>query len=208
VNNQTPSLPENDPFCRSILNAIPVPVFVVDTDVRIVDHNEAGAKLLAPDNPLVMRQRGGEIWHCIHANFPEGCGQSEFCKSCVIRQCVAAASQGQKTYRQRARMEFVRQDRAQPTLLLVTASPFNHTGEPYVLLILEDISELITLRSLLPICAKCKKIRDDQQYWHSVESYFHAQLDVDFTHGLCPDCARELYPDIFSRLNPKKPFQP
>jgi hypothetical protein len=205
VSNSPSTLPQNDPLCRSILNAIPVPVFVVDSDIRIVDHNDAGARLLLPDKPLIMRQRGGEIWHCIHAQAREGCGQSEFCKDCVIRQCVTEASKGKQIYRQRARMEFDQRGKTRQTLLLVTASPFEYESQHYVLLILEDISELIALRSLLPICAKCKKIRDDQQYWHSVESYFHSRLDVDFSHSLCPDCAQELYPDIYRRLPPKKP---
>lgn len=59
---------------------------------------------------------------------------------------------------------------------------------------LEDISELLALRSLLPICANCKKIRDDQNYWQDVESYFRKYLGLDFSHGICPQCASKLYP--------------
>lgn len=50
------------------------------------------------------------------------------------------------------------------------------------------------LRGLLPICASCKKIRDDQGYWHQVEAYIHARTEADFTHGICPECADRLYP--------------
>jgi CheY-like chemotaxis protein len=50
------------------------------------------------------------------------------------------------------------------------------------------------LQGMLPICANCKKIRDDDGYWHQIESYIRAHSNVDFSHGLCPDCARELYP--------------
>ena len=53
---------------------------------------------------------------------------------------------------------------------------------------IEDISELVELKRLIPICAKCKKVRDDKEYWVLVESYFKEHLDVDFSHGLCPDC--------------------
>jgi hypothetical protein len=52
------------------------------------------------------------------------------------------------------------------------------------------------LKSILPMCASCHKIRDDEDYWSSVESFFKDRLDVDFSHGLCPDCIRELYPDF------------
>ncbi len=51
-----------------------------------------------------------------------------------------------------------------------------------------------TLSGLLPICADCKKIRDDQGYWHSVEAYVKEHSQVDFSHGICPDCTKELHP--------------
>ncbi len=48
-----------------------------------------------------------------------------------------------------------------------------------------------TLTGLLPICAWCKNVRDDTGYWSRVEEYFHEHADIDFTHGICPDCARK-----------------
>jgi CheY-like chemotaxis protein len=56
------------------------------------------------------------------------------------------------------------------------------------------------LKGLLPICASCKKIRDDRGYWEGVESYIKKHSDVEFSHGLCPDCITRLYPDY----KPKK----
>ena len=53
--------------------------------------------------------------------------------------------------------------------------------------------ELKVLRGFLPICSKCKKIRDDEGYWHSVEEYISEHSDVQFSHGLCKTCADELY---------------
>ncbi len=50
------------------------------------------------------------------------------------------------------------------------------------------LTQVKQLRGLLPICAYCKKIRDDQNYWQQVESYLCAHSDVQFTHGVCPDC--------------------
>jgi PAS domain S-box-containing protein len=54
-------------------------------------------------------------------------------------------------------------------------------------------------RSLLPICSSCKAIRDDQGYWNQLESYFSEHFDAIFSHGLCPVCARKLYPDFFPK---------
>jgi len=59
------------------------------------------------------------------------------------------------------------------------------------------LSEVKTLRGLLPICASCKNIRDDKGYWNRIESYIGKHAEVQFSHGLCPDCAQKLYPDLF-----------
>jgi CheY-like chemotaxis protein len=56
------------------------------------------------------------------------------------------------------------------------------------------------LSGMLPICANCKKIRDDQGYWQEVEVYVRDHSEADFSHGLCPDCIRKLYPDLVDKL--------
>jgi CheY-like chemotaxis protein len=60
----------------------------------------------------------------------------------------------------------------------------------------EALSKVKTLSDLLPICAHCHKIRDDEGYWSQVDAYVSKHLDVQFSHGLCPACAKELYPDL------------
>ena len=56
------------------------------------------------------------------------------------------------------------------------------------------LSEVKVLGGLLPICSSCKKIRDDEGYWNQIESYIQQHSDAEFSHGICPDCASELYP--------------
>jgi PAS domain S-box-containing protein len=58
----------------------------------------------------------------------------------------------------------------------------------------EALAQVKTLSNLLPICPQCKRIRDDQGYWHSVEAYLAEHSEAEFTHGICPDCMRRLYP--------------
>jgi len=58
------------------------------------------------------------------------------------------------------------------------------------------LSNIKQLKGLLPICASCKKIRDDQGYWQQVEEYLLEHSEAEFSHSLCPDCIRKLYPDI------------
>ena len=61
-------------------------------------------------------------------------------------------------------------------------------------LAMENIKKL---EGLIPICANCKNIRDDKGYWEQVESYITKYSDVEFSHSICPECMKKLYPDIF-----------
>jgi two-component system cell cycle sensor histidine kinase/response regulator CckA len=60
----------------------------------------------------------------------------------------------------------------------------------------DALAQAKTLRSLLPICASCKKIRDDHGYWQQLEVYFQEHEHIDFSHGVCPDCLQRLYPEF------------
>jgi hypothetical protein len=60
----------------------------------------------------------------------------------------------------------------------------------------DALDRVKTLSGLLPICASCKKIRDDQGYWKQIEIYIKDHSEADFSHGICPDCRKRLYPDI------------
>jgi hypothetical protein len=53
------------------------------------------------------------------------------------------------------------------------------------------------LEGILPVCASCKKIRDEKGVWHPIESYIRDKSSAEFSHGICPDCARKLYPEFY-----------
>jgi DNA-binding response OmpR family regulator len=59
----------------------------------------------------------------------------------------------------------------------------------------EALRQIKTLRGIVPICAGCKKIRDDAGYWNQVEAYVTAHSEATFSHGLCPECLAKYYPD-------------
>jgi hypothetical protein len=63
------------------------------------------------------------------------------------------------------------------------------------------------LAGLLPICSVCKKVRDDQNYWHQVESYIAQHTDATFTHSYCPDCFKKLMSEL-EHMEPAQGAQP
>jgi PAS domain-containing protein len=184
-------------FIEGVLEAIPLPIFLVDEDVRIFWSNQSAAALLEGGPDLVYLKRCGEVMHCQHAmESTAGCGRTEFCKACPIRNAVQQSIQGQRVVRKKNKMHLVGKDKVVEINMLVTTAPFAYQDESLVLLILEDISELLELKNIVPICAYCKKIRTDETFWQSVENYFKAHLNLDFSHGVCPECEKKLYLDL------------
>lgn len=59
------------------------------------------------------------------------------------------------------------------------------------------LAEVKTLRGFIPICSSCKKIRDDEGYWQQVEKYVQDRSDAQFSHGICPECLKKLYPEFY-----------
>jgi hypothetical protein len=64
-----------------------------------------------------------------------------------------------------------------------------------------SLSEIKKLSGLLPICSSCKKIRDDKGYWNQIESYIRQHSEAEFSHGICPECSKKLYPDYYEKNN-------
>lgn len=65
-----------------------------------------------------------------------------------------------------------------------------------VLELREAFEQIKTLRGIVPICASCKKIRDDQGYWSQVEVYVRDHTEAEFSHDICPECMKKMYPDF------------
>lgn len=67
-----------------------------------------------------------------------------------------------------------------------------------------SLEEIKILQGIIPICARCKKIRDDKGYWQQVEVYVRDHSEANFSHSICPDCARKEYPELFEDIMKKK----
>jgi PAS domain-containing protein len=191
-----------------VFDAYPAPTLLVDDDVRVLHANRAARDLLGlrGDGSDALLTRGGELLHCVNAAaHPDGCGHADACKKCVIRNSVGAALSSGAVRRARAFMQLRNEGRLDEAHFLISAAPLLRNapraepGRPLVILTLEDVSEIVRLRSLLPICAGCRKIRDGENYWRTVEEYFKRSLDIDFSHSFCEACAERLYPEMRER---------
>lgn len=64
----------------------------------------------------------------------------------------------------------------------------------------DALDNIKVLKGLIPICANCKHIRDDKGFWQSVENYMTEHAGADFTHSICPECTRKLYPEYYDQV--------
>jgi hypothetical protein len=64
--------------------------------------------------------------------------------------------------------------------------------------------EINTLRGIIPICSSCKNIRDDIGAWIQIEAYISEHTEAEFSHGMCTDCRRKLYPDMADEIIAKR----
>lgn len=83
--------------------------------------------------------------------------------------------------------------------LLSRAIRYSIEREKLVVKLRTALEQINTLKGFIPICASCKNVRDDQGYWHQVEEYVRAHSDAEFSHGICPDCARRYYADYLKK---------
>ncbi|MEI7808477.1 MAG: PAS domain-containing protein [Verrucomicrobiota bacterium] len=129
---------------RVIFDALPLPAFIVDEDVRILDFNPAAEKLLGFAPKSALRRRGGEVFHCVQVG-KAGCGKSKSCKNCAIRNSVADAIKGLNTRRKFCQPELRDSRGVVLVSLFVTASLLPETSPPQALLVLEDVAETVRI---------------------------------------------------------------
>ena len=186
---------EKNRLLRAVLDAMPLPVFVIDREIRLVDRNEAGAKFLGDAGTGLLHRPPGEILHCVVAlSSPGGCGTGAACPDCVLRGVIVASLEQDAPVRRHGILVRMGEGGAKRLHLFATAAGIPGADPALRLLILEDLTEFTELRELIPICAGCKKIRNDKNYWEQVEHYLARNLEMSFTHGMCPECLEKYYP--------------
>lgn len=126
---------------RVLFDAMPLPVFVVDEDVNILEYNAAAARLFGQNRQPEKHRRGGDVLYCLHAReTAEGCGHALACADCQLVESVRAAFKGHAVSRQWAEMELVREGKPARVNLRVSCQPFTYEKNSYVLLVVEGLN--------------------------------------------------------------------
>lgn len=181
-------------------------VIVIDRDFNVISKNSKAAKKIVesvkdPDCSKCYTLTHGREKPCYLYN-----------ESCPVKDCMDNKEFTRAVHKHIYNGEEVFEE--------ISATPvFDDKGE--ILFIIEeirDISKLLKLETvinslrnevkllqgLLPICASCKKIKDDEGYWKEIESYIADRSDAKFSHSICPECLRDLYPEVAKKMDEKK----
>lgn len=185
--------PDQKDLYRRILDLIPTPIFVIDSDLQILEHNEAARELLAVPIESSDDPHSGHVLHCLNAvHRAEGCGRTPFCSRCGLRNALNASARGERNVHTRTVLRLVENGRERERVFRLTVAPFADAGAERWLLILDDRTEQAELERLFPLCSSCLQPRTDPALRKQAEDYLQRHWDGDPTSCLCYDCHERL----------------
>ena len=137
-------------FLQTLFESIPCGILVVDRDRRVKAINGVLEQTFGLSRAEVVDKRGGEALRCVQAyESPEGCGFSQSCSDCRVRNTALEALAGERVHRRKANVTLLVGEEERDLVLLVSAAPIEHSGEQLAIVMLEEITELERLRTRL-----------------------------------------------------------
>ena len=207
---------------HTVFDTVPSALLIVDEDMRVLFANEIFLTLMARGEDEVAGRFFGDVVGCLC----EKCNQegiitcnNENCAQCTVRASLRKIFTGELD--SFSNDVTLRSKKRGAMDLRMSVGALHLEGSHFALLSLLDLTslrelerslaaknqelekslkEVKTLKSLLPMCAKCKKVRDDKNYWQDLEEYLAEQSGTIVSHSLCPDCLHTLYPEIAKEM--------
>ena len=167
---------------RLIFNSLIDPIYIIDKDFHVIDYNKA----FADHHNLSRKMITGKLCYKITHNSEVPCGE--------MNDAICPAK---VTFEKNERFRSIHRHIIGDKIIIeeVISTPIEN-GK-YLLMEFRDVSGLLGIvQGVFPICASCKKIQDNEGNWHKFENYIHKKTGADFSHLICPKCAKKLYPDL------------
>ena len=177
-------------FVDLLLDAFPGIIFITDEKGAVLAHSAgrvARQRMAGTESCILL---GQEIISCVETH--PHTGENDTCGICAA---VSEAKKSGQSVRKLCKKKIKAGLKQTEYSLSVTASRIEHHGKIYFYFAIEDLTDLVKLQNLLPICSHCKKVRDSENYWQQVDSYLRENYDMLVSHAICDDCLEELYPD-------------
>ena len=189
-------------YITTIFNRLQEAILVIDRDYRIVDVNDSACTITQRSREEIIGTHCYKISHLMKGPCFESGTQ------CPVKEVLETRQKTHVIHKHFSADNTTRWEEIIASPLIKEDGTITHVIEEIrdctELLkhqeVIKDLkSEIKTLQGMLPMCASCKKIRNDEGYWENVEEYISKTSDAVFTHGLCPTCAEKLYPDYYKK---------
>lgn len=183
-------LPEGSSLL-ALLDAVPSLAFIVDADVTVLEANRAARQWLGDGAGVQSSLPPGEVLHCIFPRDSRGeCGSTDVCPSCGLRRSIEAVIAGRPAPRRVAHMILGPTGRTEDRWFQVSASPLALEGRKLALVVLEDATQLVELRELLPFCPGCGASRESADPLGQARIFLRKHPDFLLADELCAECRR------------------
>jgi len=191
------ALRDNELRLKVLLDSLPSGVIMVDPATHtIVDVNSSAVSMIGAAREEIV----GRVCHRFVCTAEEGkCPVTDLglAVESSDRELVSASGERIAVVKSVVAMKFNGREYLVENFIDVTERKrLEQERESLILALQEALNKVKTLSGLIPICASCKKIRDDKGYWNQLEVYISNHSDVLFSHGYCPDCAAQLYEEL------------
>jgi len=183
-----PLLPEGSSLL-ALLDAIPSLAFIADANVTVLEANRSARQWLGDGVGTQLGQPLGNVFQCIFPRDSRGvCGTTDFCPSCFVRRSIEAVSSGRPAPRRLAHMILGTAVPSEDRWFQVSASPFTLGDRELVLVVLEDATQLVELRELLPLCPGCGASRESSDLLAQARVFLNKHPDFLRADELCTEC--------------------
>jgi len=187
-----PPLPEGSSLL-ALLDAFPSLAFIVDAEATVLEANRFARQWLGDGSAAELFRPPGDVLRCVFPRESRGlCGATDFCRACGLRRSIEAAAAGRPAPRRVAHMILGTAGQPEDRWFLVSASPLALDGRPLVLVVLEDATQLVELRELLPFCPGCGASRELSDPLGQARIFLRKHPDFLLADELCYDCRRRV----------------
>jgi hypothetical protein len=191
-----PLLPEGSSLL-ALLDAFPSMAFITEADTRIVEANRAARQWLGDRPGTELGLPFGSVFQCIFPRDSRGdCGTTDFCPSCLVRRSIESATSGRPAPRRVAHMIVGANGQPEDRWFQVSASPLAFGGRTLVLVVMDDVTQLVELRALLPLCPDCGASREASDPIAQARIFLRKHPDFLLADELCADCRQRPPQDV------------
>lgn len=182
---------------EALLNAIPMPVFIVDENLVINNINNAAEDIFNLKKARVMHDRWGSALKCVNSSDnANGCGNSAECEDCIIRHSIAECFNGFPIIQRKTSIKLNTVGFELGSELLITVNQIINSKHVLALFMIEDMNKLSLVNMTVSICMHCKKVHEGDNHWSALDEYFFQNLHIKISHCICELCLGRYYPNI------------